>query len=42
VESISFAPDPPANSTIPPVSADDWTMGPEDAPTTIIEYGDFQ
>lgn len=29
-------------SLYPPVSANDWTVGPETAAMTIIEYGDFQ
>jgi hypothetical protein len=27
---------------VPPVTADDWTIGPADAPITFIEYADFQ
>lgn len=29
-------------SKLPPVSADDWSIGPEDAPLTIVEYADFE
>ena len=35
-------PGPTEQSIVPPVSASDWTHGPDDAKVTIIEYGDFQ
>ena len=35
-------PEPTAESPFPPVSDDDWVVGPEDAAVTFIEYGDFQ
>ncbi len=27
---------------VPPVTEDDWVIGPADAPITFIEYADFQ
>ena len=30
------------DSNIPPVTADDWSKGSDDALVTFIEYGDFQ
>jgi hypothetical protein len=35
-------PGPTEQSLFPPVSDQDWVMGPETASITIIEYGDFQ
>lgn len=34
--------DIPTNQLIAAVSASDWSIGPEDAAITVIEYGDFQ
>ena len=31
-----------ANSRFPAVTESDWQIGPADAATTIVEYGDFQ
>jgi len=33
---------PAEEATIPPVTEDDWAIGPEDAPMTVIIYDDFQ
>jgi protein-disulfide isomerase len=35
-------PGPTEQSLFPPVSADDWILGPDTAAVTIIEYSDFQ
>lgn len=32
----------PENMLIAAVSDSDWSIGPENAPVTVIEYGDFQ
>lgn len=37
-----IGPDENVTSILPPVSAEDWSIGPEDAPLTIVEYADFQ
>ena len=34
--------DVPDNTLVAQVSDSDWSIGPADAPITIIEYGDFQ
>ena len=41
---VSQSPTPGATeqSIFPPVSDSDWTIGPDTAAVTIIEYGDFQ
>lgn len=33
---------PEGQATIPPVTDDEWSIGPKDAPLTIIIYDDFQ
>jgi len=38
VEPLEF----PTNPNIPPVTEDDHSHGPADAPITFIEYADFQ
>lgn len=37
-----FAPEPTLSSVFPPVDQTDWSIGPETAALTIVEYGDFQ
>lgn len=37
-----FAPEPTLSSIFPPVDPTDWSIGPETAALTIVEYGDFQ
>ncbi|MEN4013701.1 MAG: peptidylprolyl isomerase [Chloroflexota bacterium] len=41
---FSLFPDPrdPASVNLPPISADDWSRGPDNARLTILEYSDFQ
>ncbi len=43
-QSIYLEPTPDAkeSSLFPPVTEQDYVVGPKDAPMTIIEYGDFQ
>lgn len=35
-------PGPTEQSVFPPVSENDWVIGPENAEITLIEYSDFQ
>jgi len=37
-----FSPEPTEQSLFPPVSERDWSLGPETAAVTVIEYADFQ
>jgi hypothetical protein len=41
-EAICQAIEIPTNAAVSPVSDDDWSKGPANAPITLIEYGDFQ
>lgn len=42
LQTLLEAPDATEASQFPAVSDQDWVQGPENAATTIIEYGDFQ
>ena len=42
VQTSQSAPNPTVESILPAVTEDDWTVGPNDALVTILEYGDFQ
>jgi hypothetical protein len=42
VVSVRPTPGPTEESLFPPVTDQDWTIGPADAAVTIIEYSDFQ
>jgi len=39
---VEPTPDAKQSSLFPPVSDDDYAVGPKEAAMTIIEYGDFQ
>ncbi|MBN1956011.1 MAG: hypothetical protein JW900_13305 [Anaerolineae bacterium] len=28
--------------SLPPITAGDWTIGPDDAPIVLVEYAEFQ
>jgi len=42
VESPQPTPGPTEVSIFPPVTGEDWILGPEEAPVTILAYSDFQ
>ena len=37
-----LGPDEQIVAALPPITEDDWSIGPEDAPLTILEYADFE
>ena len=41
-EGSAATPNPTAEALLPPITVADWSVGPDDAHVSIIEYGDFQ